>query len=37
VRPDVPPLLEQVIERALARAPADRFATVAEFAAALAV
>jgi len=36
VRPDVPPPLEQVIERALARAPADRFATVAEFAAALA-
>jgi serine/threonine-protein kinase len=35
VRPDVPPTLEQVIERALARAPADRFATVAEFAAAL--
>ena len=37
VRPDVPPPLEQVIDRALARAPADRFATVAEFAAALAV
>jgi serine/threonine-protein kinase len=37
VRADVPPPLEQVIERALARAPADRFATVAEFAAALAV
>jgi len=36
VRPDVPPPLEQVIERALARAPADRFATVEEFAAALA-
>jgi serine/threonine-protein kinase len=35
VRPDVPATLEQVIERALARAPADRFATVAEFAAAL--
>jgi len=37
VRPDVPPPLEQVIERALARAPADRFATVSEFAAALGV
>ena len=35
VRPDVPPPLEQVIERALARAPADRFATVGEFAVAL--
>jgi serine/threonine-protein kinase len=36
VRPDLPPPLEQVIERALARAPADRFATVEEFAATLA-
>jgi serine/threonine-protein kinase len=36
VRPDVPPPLEHVIERALARAPADRFATVEEFAATLA-
>ena len=35
VRPDVPPPLEQVIASALARAPADRFATVEEFAAAL--
>ena len=35
VRPEVPPWLEQAIERALARAPADRFATVEEFAAAL--
>src|SRR5512134_246385 len=37
VRPDLPPPLEQVIERALARAPADRFATVEEFAATLAM
>lgn len=36
VRPDAPPPLEHVIERALARAPADRFASVAEFVAALA-
>ena len=35
VRPDVPRSLEQVIERALARAPADRFATVEQFAVAL--
>jgi serine/threonine-protein kinase len=35
VRPDVPQVMAQVIERALARQPRDRFATVAEFAAAL--
>jgi len=32
---DVPPAVEQVVNRALARAPADRFRTAAEFAAAL--
>jgi serine/threonine-protein kinase len=37
VRERVPDLLEQTIMRALARAPADRFQTAAEFARALAV
>jgi serine/threonine-protein kinase len=32
---DVPPWVEEVVTRALARAPADRFATAAEFVAAL--
>jgi TolB-like protein len=32
---DVPPAVEQAVTRALARAPADRFATAADFAAAL--
>ena len=32
---DVPPSLERAVTRALARSPADRFATAAEFAAAL--
>src|SRR5260221_4793158 len=35
VRKSVPPGLEQVISRAIAKVAADRFATVAEFAAAL--
>jgi serine/threonine-protein kinase len=35
VRPDVPAAVEQVIRRALAKQPAQRFATMAEFAAAL--
>ncbi|MBL8985605.1 MAG: protein kinase [Gemmatimonadetes bacterium] len=34
-RPSVPPGLERVIERALAKAPADRYSTVADFVAAL--
>jgi Tfp pilus assembly protein PilF len=36
VRETVPPAMEAVLVKALARAPADRFATVAEFATALA-
>ncbi|HYL21850.1 MAG TPA: protein kinase [Gemmatimonadales bacterium] len=36
VRPDAPPGLERVLARALAKAPEDRFASVAEFTAALA-
>jgi serine/threonine-protein kinase len=35
-RPDVPPGVEQALARALAKVPADRFATASEFAAALA-
>src|SRR5229473_2873722 len=34
-RPDAPAAVEQALARALAKAPADRFATVAEFTAAL--
>ena len=34
-RPSVPPSLERMIERALAKAPADRFPSVADFIAAL--
>ncbi len=34
-RPDVPAAVEQALQRALAKAPADRFQTVAEFTAAL--
>jgi serine/threonine-protein kinase len=36
VRPDVPVAVEQVVRRALAKQPANRFATMEEFAAALA-
>jgi serine/threonine protein kinase len=36
VRPSVPPAVEQVVSRALAKVPADRFATAAEMEAALA-
>ena len=35
LRPDVPPAVEQAILRALAKQPAQRFATMEEFAAAL--
>ncbi len=35
VRPSVPPRVEQVLRRALAKVPADRFATAADFARAL--
>ncbi len=35
-RPDAPAAVEQALQRALAKAPADRFPTVAEFTAALA-
>jgi eukaryotic-like serine/threonine-protein kinase len=35
VNPSVPPAVEQAMTRALAKAPADRFATMREFAAAL--
>lgn len=35
LRPDLPPLLEQIIMRALAKSPADRWPTAADFAAAL--
>jgi len=35
VRPTIPPALEVALERALAKVPADRFATATEFAAAL--
>jgi TolB-like protein/Flp pilus assembly protein TadD len=35
VRPGVPPPVRRALMRALAKAPADRFATIAEFAAAL--
>jgi len=35
VNPTVPPAVEQVIGRALAKAPADRFPTMRQFAAAL--
>src|SRR5213076_1178753 len=34
-RPDAPAAVEQALARALAKAPADRFASVAEFTAAL--
>jgi serine/threonine protein kinase/Tfp pilus assembly protein PilF len=37
VRPTVPEALEQAVTRALARVPADRFATAAQFAQALAI
>ena len=36
VRPTIPPTVEQAINRALAKVPADRFATATEFVAALA-
>jgi hypothetical protein len=36
VNPSVPPRVEQVITRALAKAPADRFPTMGQLAAALA-
>jgi serine/threonine protein kinase len=36
VRPDVPPSVERAVGRALAKAPADRFRTAAEFGDALA-
>jgi eukaryotic-like serine/threonine-protein kinase len=36
VRPDAPPTVERALARALAKAPEDRFASVAEFTAALA-
>src|SRR6267378_1510841 len=35
-RPDAPAAVEQALQRALAKAPADRFSTIAEFTAALA-
>ncbi|HEU4640818.1 MAG TPA: protein kinase [Gemmatimonadaceae bacterium] len=35
LRPDVPPAMERALERALAKNPAERFATVADFIAAL--
>lgn len=34
VKPDIPPVIEQVVLKALAKDPRDRFATAAEFAAA---
>jgi serine/threonine protein kinase/tetratricopeptide (TPR) repeat protein len=37
IRPGIPPTIEQTINRALAKAPADRFASAAEFGTALAV
>jgi len=37
VRPSVPDAVEQAVNRALARVPADRFATAAQFAQALAI
>jgi len=36
IRPEVPEALDTALARALARAPADRFATAAQFARALA-